>query len=167
MKAILVTGTPATGKTLLAKALAARLGCRHIKVKDIIKEHDLEESYDRTRHCSIVDEEDLRGVLEKIIEDSSECLVIDSHMSHFVGKDKASICIVTKCDLKELKRRMEARGYPEDKIKDNLECEIMQVCESEAFDQGHNIVIVNTTFGFSADDVKRRIENIRLDGKQD
>jgi len=158
MHPILVTGTPGTGKTAVAKALADSLGCRYVDVKEVIRRHTLEESYDEKRHCGVVDEEKLKIILEEMISKSETCIIIDSHLSHFVSSDKAKLCIVTKCSLKELEKRLKERGYPDDKIKDNLECEIMQVCESEAFDLGHNIIIVDTTSGFDAEDIKKKIE---------
>ena len=158
MKSILVTGTPATGKTVVAKALAKSQDYIYVDVKDTIKDNKLEESYDEKRHCGVVDEEKLKAILEKMVDESERGLVIDSHLSHFVSKDKVKACIVTKCELKELENRLKTRGYSDDKVKDNLECEIMQVCESEAFELGHKIVIVDTTSSFDVEDIKKRIE---------
>jgi adenylate kinase len=157
MNSILVTGTPATGKTMVAKTLAESLGCKYVDVKRVIREHKLEGSYDEKRHCGVVDEEKLRKILENMISESKTCLIIDSHLSHFVSKEKARLCIVTKCDLKELEKRLKARGYDEAKVKDNLECEIMQVCESEAFELGHDMIIVDTTSGFDVEEIKEKI----------
>ncbi len=158
MKAILVTGTPATGKTTVAKAIAEELDCEYVDVKEVIKNNNLEESYDEKRHCGVVDEDKLKEILEDMINKSENCLVIDSHLSHFVSENCAKVCIVTKCDLKELEKRLKARDYPTIKIKDNLECEIMQVCESEAFELGHRIVIVDTTTQFDIKEIKNKIK---------
>lgn len=39
--------------------------------------------------------------------------------------------------MKELKRRLKKRGYHKEKIEENLECEIMDVCLEEAREKGH------------------------------
>ncbi len=158
MKAIIVTGTPATGKTVVAKAIAKELDCEYVDGKEVIKNNNLEESYDEKRHCGVVDEDKLKEILENIIDKSEKCLVIDSHLSHFVNKEKVKACIVTKCDLKELEKRLKSRNYPENKVKDNLECEIMQICESEAFELGHILVVVDTTSGIDIGDIKKKLK---------
>ena len=83
LKAILVTGTPAAGKTTVAKALAEETGYRYIDVKELIKEKSLSEGFDEKRKCDIIDENKLRKILDEMIETTDKCLVIDSHMSHF------------------------------------------------------------------------------------
>lgn len=158
LKAVLITGTPSTGKTTVAKALAEEMGCRYIDVKEIIKEQGLSEGYDKKRKCDIVDENKLRKILDDMIEKTRECMIIDSHMSHF-STNKDTVCVVTRCSIAELERRMKERDYDNDKIEDNKECEIMEVCENEAFELGHKLVIVDTTNSFDVKKIKKEIEN--------
>jgi broad-specificity NMP kinase len=40
--------------------------------------------------------------------------------------------------------RLKRRGYPREKIKENLECEIFDICLNEAKERGHKTIIVNT-----------------------
>jgi broad-specificity NMP kinase len=47
MKKIIVTGTPGTGKTTLAKKLSKKLKYAYIDVNNVIKENKLKEGYDR------------------------------------------------------------------------------------------------------------------------
>jgi len=158
LKAVLVTGTPSTGKTTVSKALAEEMSCKYIDVKEIIKEQGLNEGYDDKRKCDIVDENKLRKILDNMIENTKGCLVIDSHMSHF-STNKNTVCIVTRCGIAELEKRMKERDYDEDKIEDNKECEIMEVCENEAFELGHELIIVDTTNSFDMKKIKEEIKN--------
>ncbi|MBI4448027.1 adenylate kinase family protein [Candidatus Woesearchaeota archaeon] len=141
---ICVSGTPGTGKTALAKALAKKLNAKYIDVNKIIKANKLEEGFDEKRNCAIVDEEKLSNILIELIQKEKE-LIIDSHLSHFIPKKYVDLCIITKCDLKVLKKRLQKRGYNEEKIRENLDAEIFDVCLNEALELKHRIIVLDTT----------------------
>lgn len=144
MKTIIVTGTPGTGKTTLAKKLAKRLNYKYIDVAKLIKDNKLEEGYDKKRKCRIVDIKKLNSALIKIIKNSEKPLIIDSHLSHYLPNKYVDLCIVTKCNLKALEKRLKKKGYDKNKIRENLDCEIFDVCYNEAKERGHRIVVVDT-----------------------
>ncbi len=144
MKAIIFTGTPGSGKTFEAKKYAVNNNLEYIDVKKVISEHNLCESKDEQRDCIVVDETKLAKILVDIIKKSSKQLVIDSHMSHFISPEYVEICYVCKCEFKELEKRLQKRGYSKDKIKENIECEIMDVCLNESKEAKHNVEIINT-----------------------
>jgi adenylate kinase len=144
-KAIIITGTPCTGKTTLAKAVAKQFDYAYIDGKKIIKEKKLAVGYYKKRRCDIIDEQKLAEVFEDIIKNSDKSIVIDSHLSHYINPDSVDMCIVTTCNLKELQKRMKKRDYPKDKIDENMQCEIMEICINEAKEQGHNVKVVDTT----------------------
>ena len=146
-KSIIVTGTPATGKTIVAKAIAAKIKAKYIDVTAIIKRFNLSEGYDNERKCDIVDTAKLNKVLKQRIDEADRILVIDSHMSHYLPKSHVKLCIVTKCQLKELKKRLETRGYSKQKVRENLDSEIFDICFNEAKEKGHNIQLIDTSQG--------------------
>jgi len=141
---IIVTGTPGTGKTTIAKALAKKLKMMYLDVNKVIDEYKLKESYDKKRKSYIVDEKKLSKILVRLSKEQKN-LIVDSHLSHFMPKKHVDICIVTQTDLKTLKKRLEKRKYTQTKVKENVEAEIFEICHTEAQDQGHNILLVNTT----------------------
>lgn len=153
LKAIIVTGSVCSGKTTLAKKLAKRRNYKYVDINKIIKENKLAESYDAILDSYIVDEDKLVEVLKDLIKKSKKQLIIDSHMSHHLPKDYVELCLVTKCELKELKRRLQARKYSEAKIRNNLDAEIFDVCLIEAKEAGHNIRVIDTTEGIKAIDL--------------
>ncbi|MBW2984866.1 AAA family ATPase [Candidatus Woesearchaeota archaeon] len=158
MKTIIVTGTPGTGKTALAKKLSKKLGYAYIDVNKIIKDNKLKEGYDRKKKCYIVDTKKLTESLIETIKKATNDLIIDSHLSHYLPKKHVDLCIVTKCGLKELKKRLEKKKkYPKSKVRENLDCEIFDICLNEAREIGHKVIVINTTKGLNIDKIAHKI----------
>jgi adenylate kinase len=142
---IIVTGTPGTGKTELSKRISDELGLEYVDVNDLISKKHLSENFDSDRRSWVVDEKKLSLEIEKIISSSRRGLIIDSHLSHYVSPTEVDLCIVTKCELKELRFRLERRGYAEKKVKENMDCEVFDICLNEAVESGHRTMVVDTT----------------------
>lgn len=140
---IVVTGTPGTGKTTFSKKLAKETGAEYLDVSELIKDKNLSEGYDEERQCEIIDTDRLVETILKVCSDGRS-YIVDSHLSHYLPPAEIKICIVTKCGLKELRSRLEARGYKESKIKENMEAEIFDVCRIEALESGHKVLVVET-----------------------
>ncbi|MBI4738122.1 adenylate kinase family protein [Candidatus Woesearchaeota archaeon] len=145
---IAVSGTPGSGKTTIAKFLAKQTSGRYVDVGTFIKRNNLSEGYDRKMKCLIVDERKLARRLERAIDEEkkngSRGIILDSHMSHYVDPKKTDFCIITKCDLKTLKKRLHIRKYTKQKIRDNLDAEIFDVCRQEAIEEGHKVMTIIT-----------------------
>ncbi|MBW2965775.1 AAA family ATPase [Candidatus Woesearchaeota archaeon] len=141
---ITVSGTPGTGKTTLSKKLAKKLNYKYIDVKKVITKNKLKESYDKKRKTYIIDIKKLNPILIKFIKQSKN-LIIDSHLSHYLPKKYIDLCIITKCSLKTLEKRLKKKKYNKEKIRENLDCEIFDICLNEAKEAGHKILIIDTT----------------------
>ena len=178
MKAIIVSGTPGTGKTTLSKKLAKRLNYYYFDVNRFISECKLYESYDRKRRTKIVDvaklNKDLIREINTIKKSINERpnkkipikykkskkingIVIDSHLSHYLPKRYADLCIITKCDIKELNKRLKKKGYSKNKIQENLQAEIFDICLNEAKERKHKVMAVDTTKGFNIEAIAGKI----------
>ena len=144
MVTYICTGTPGTGKTALSKEFAKQMKIKYIDVNKVVKDNNLAESYDETRDTSVVDEKKLSKALIKTIKENKN-VIIDSHMSHEVPAKFVDWCIVTKCDEKVLKKRLEKKGYAKEKVEENVDAEILDICRDEAERYGHKIIVVNTT----------------------
>lgn len=142
-KVIIITGTPGTGKTYLAKKLSLLLQYKHIDVNKLVKTHHLYDSYDRKKDTFVVDLKLLNPFLIRLIKSTTKGLIIDSHMSHFLPCKYVDICIVCKCDLKTLTKRLEKRPYSKAKIRENLDSEIFDICLHEAEEQNHSPIVVD------------------------
>lgn len=145
MKAIIVTGSVCTGKTTYAKKLAKEKKWNYINVGDIIDEYKLSKRYDKKLDCKVVDVKDLVKVLIKLIKESKKKLVIDGHLSHYIPKKYVEKCIVMRCDISKLKKRLEKRKYSKFKIRQNLDVEIFDLILEEAKELGHKIKVVDTS----------------------
>ena len=156
---IIVSGAVCTGKTTLAKALSAELGYTYIDGNEIIKDFNLSEGFDKEMDCQIIDEKKFADKVLEVIEKGSGGFVVDSHMSHYISSEKVNKCIITKCDLKVQKLRLQDRGYNDLKINENLEAGIMDSCFNDAVDEGHKPIVINTTQGFN---IKSIVKEMRV-----
>src|SRR3989344_8736023 len=145
MKVIAITGTPGTGKSSLAKQLLKKL-----KPKGKLKRLDLHRyykqisaGYDPKKQCYEVDLNQFKALINykaKLNE-----LIVESHISHLLPKSKVKLCIVLVCsNLKLLERRLKKRNYSPEKIRENLDTEIFQVCLQEARERKHNILVIDS-----------------------
>ena len=163
MKIIIVTGTPGTGKTLLSKKLASKLNFHYIDANRMIRKYKLSEGYDKKRNTEIVDATKLNKTLIREISNfkkdkKTKGIIIDSHLSHYLPKKYAGLCIVTKSGLKTLEERLKKRKYTKSKIRENLDAEIFDVCLNEAKENKHKILIIDTTRKIDLNGIIKTIE---------
>ena len=145
MKIIIITGTPGTGKTVLAKKLANLLNFTYIDVNLIIKTNKLSLNYDKKRSTYIINTNKLNRILISLVKNTKKSLIIDSHLSHYLPSKLVDLCIVTKCDLKVLIKRLKKRKYSLNKIRENIDSEIFDICLNETIENNHNIMIIYTS----------------------
>ena len=157
METIIVTGTPCTGKTTLAKEIAKRFKFKYVDANKIVKDNNLSEGYDKERDCEIVDVKNLNRVLKAIIKEEYK-VVIDSHLSHELPNDIVDLCIVTKCNLKELEKRLKERDHSKEKIRENLDSEIFDICFVEAKENNHEILIIETDMEIPWEELAKRFK---------
>ncbi|MHC1632173.1 MAG: adenylate kinase family protein [Methanotrichaceae archaeon] len=149
---IALTGTPGTGKTTVAQLLPYRV----IDINALIKEEGLYTGIDAERDCLIAD----MDALEKRINDLADKenpVVLEGHFSH----QFADVAIVLRTSICVLGERLAKRGYPEKKIRENLEAEALDVVLVEAVercDQVHKIDTTETSPQEVADQIIKMIE---------
>lgn len=126
-KAILLTGTPGTGKTTVALYLKKK-GYPVVNTTELVQQDRLYEEYDNDRDCYVVDGAKLSQVLHELIlnNEKSLPLVIDGHVA-IIDKEYLKKCIVFRCSIKQLRQRLQQRNYSEQKIAENVQAEIMEV----------------------------------------
>ena len=130
---ILVTGTPATGKTSMAQLLAQELGLRHIEVGKVVKEERFFTSYDEEFDTCDIEEDDedrLVDFLEPLMVEGG--VVADYHSCELFPERWFSVVVVLRASTEVLFERLTGRGYSERKRDENMEAEIVGFVEEEA-----------------------------------
>ena len=139
---IIITGTPGTGKSTLAVALAQQRGWKRIDLHEHYPALAL--SYDKQKQCYDLDQKAFVKLLKEKVKGGKD-LILDSHVGHLLPANMVGLCVVLVCsDLKKLKKRLEKRGYATAKVRENLDTEIFQVCLMEAKEHGHTVVVFDT-----------------------
>lgn len=154
---IIFSGTPGTGKTTVSKALAKKIRYTYLDVSQLIKKNKIADSYDKKRKCYVVDIKKINNLLIKKIKENKN-LIIDSHLSHYLPKKYVDFCIITKSNIKELKKRLNKRKYSKPKVRENLDAEIFDICLNEARELGHNILLIDTTKKVNLNKIEKQLK---------
>ncbi len=145
-KALILTGTPGTGKTTIADLLVEK-GYRAVNIGELVKEKKLFDFFDEERESYVIDDDELNNALTDLIEEntSSHDLIIDGHVAR-LPPQLVSKCIVFRCSIRNLRQRLVLRGYTDSKIDENVEAEIMEVIYTDMMQlYGKDLVRVVST----------------------
>jgi len=99
----------------------------------------------------------IKKQLKNIINRLSNGIIIDSHLSHYLPNKYVDLCIVLKCDLRQLKNRLKEKKYSKEKIRENLNAEIFDVCLNEAKEFKHKLIIVDTTRDININKISKKL----------
>jgi adenylate kinase len=130
--AILISGTPGTGKTTIASELAKRMSYKFIDIGKLAEDEHLYTDVDAERNTKIIDERRLTKRLETEITSSKGKIVLSSHYAEIVNPKLVDKVIVLRAHPDALRGRLLERGWSNQKIKENLEAEILGVCSFNA-----------------------------------
>ncbi len=124
-----VTGTPATGKKTLAKALSKVTGYRVININKVCLLQGV--VVGRDVYGIIADTNKLKKIISNLI--LSENFILVGHLlPHVVSSKQLDLVIVLRCNPYILEERLKRRGYPEKKVLMNVGSEILGTCYFEA-----------------------------------
>ena len=128
----LITGTPGVGKTTVSMVLAELLGAYHVDLSKLAADENLITGYDESRDTSIADMEKLKKEVAGIIDSCPGSLIIEGHYSHDIIPPKlVSMTFVLRRAPWELEKELKKREYALEKVKENVEAELIGVCLSE------------------------------------
>jgi len=134
-KAIVISGTPGVGKTLVATLLASKLGLSYLNLSDLVVRESLYVGVDEARGSFVVDEERLVKRLTELLSESKSDVIIDSHYGEIIPDELVKIIFVLRLNPVILYERLVSRGWSEEKVKENVEAEILGVCTYNAVNE--------------------------------
>lgn len=128
---ILVTGTPCVGKTTFCKLLEDKLNedvpnsYQYICLSKVIVEKHLYKDWNKEFDVPEFDEDMVCDELEDAMQKGG--VILEFHSSSFFPERWFQLVVLLRADNTQLFDRQKARGYPQKKITENIECEIMEV----------------------------------------
>lgn len=152
---IALTGTPGTGKTTICGLLDRKY--RVIDINRIITDEGLHTGKDELRGSLVADMEAVQARVNELVKDETATIIIEGHLSHYLKGTDAVIVLRTKPGI--LVRRLEAREYPIEKVRENMEAEALDVILVEATRQHDVVYEVETTIN-PAEDTAALVDSI-------
>lgn len=140
---VAITGTPGTGKTSVCEALSRR-GYAIVDLEEVARREGCIVGRDESRG---VDEVDIDR-LQQRLRIPAKIAFLKGHYSHLLD---ANLAIVLRCRPGILRRRLEARGWPSEKVRENVEAEAIDVVTQEAAARVPFVFEIDTTDARPAD----------------
>ena len=154
---VALTGTPGTGKTSISKILMKN-GYEVIDLNKVACEKGYLIGRDEKRDSEIVDVEGFDEYVKKNYS-GKDFVFIEGHLSHLLKSvDKV---VVLRCHPDELRKNLSTKRWKEEKIKENLEAETLDIilCEAIELHPKNNIFEIDIT-GKSAEAIASSIIEI-------
>lgn len=165
MQILIVSGTPGTGKTTISKNISNYIKAKVISLNELAISENLIVKYDAKRETSVINNKKLISFLIELIEDYKkedlEFLIIESHFSDIVPEQYINFVIILRCDPDELYNRLKRRGYKREKIRENVQSEILGNCVNYFMNKPLNIPILEIdTTNVSIESITKTIVDI-------
>jgi len=146
-----ITGTPGTGKSMVSEELARR-GHTIVHINDTVAPYV--SANDEERDSRIIDID--HWAAEFVPVDG----FVEGHIAHLLPCDRI---VVLRCRPDILKNRLASRNYREEKILENIEAEVLDVCLIETVEEfkPYQILELDTTVHdvpYCADQIERFVK---------
>ena len=134
---VAVTGTPGTGKSSVCAVLAGR-GYTVVDLDEVARSGGFVTGRDEARQTDEVDVEALRENLHV----PAKIAFLKGHYSHLM---KVNVAVVLRCRPSALRARLAERGWPDSKIRENVEAEAIDSILQEAVNRLDLVYEIDTT----------------------
>lgn len=132
---MIICGTPGTGKSTLVDKIRPKLPeASYINVSKFAIENDCISGFDDHLESHIIDEDKLADKLEPVLAASSLNILECIHADYLDLEQVDKVFVVRTDNTAILYDRLEARGYNQDKIRNNVESEIFRLIHDEAIE---------------------------------
>ena len=161
MPAILIGGTPCTGKSEAAQLLASRLNSELISLGDFAENSGCISDYDAFRDSGVIDEDCLVEAILDLVEEEEKTLVIEGHYIDLVPSSSVRYAFILRAHPDVLIERLKLRNYTKQKVDENVEAEVIGVCQMDAlYAFGEEKVFEIDTSELNIDEVVDAIQGI-------
>ena len=141
MKVILIGGTPGTGKTEIASNVAKELKAKLISVSDLAREYDCIDEHDLERDTDVINEDCIVEALIDVLDNLEGRVVMEGHYIDLVPSEFVTDVFILRTHPETLRARLKERAYSNEKVDENVEAEVIGVCQMDALDSfGEEIV---------------------------
>ena len=161
-----ITGTPGVGKSTVSKALVEKLmenykwkfqdivDIKYINITKVVIENKLYIEKDKDMDSYVIDFQKLNNYINNNpLNHEKNLIIIDGHVSHLLDVD---YIVVLRCNPEIVNDRLKKRNYSKDKVNENVEGEILDICLIESLErlQKDNILV------YEIDTTNRDIDSI-------
>ncbi|WXG40071.1 MAG: adenylate kinase family protein [Candidatus Freyarchaeum deiterrae] len=146
-RVIIISGCPGTGKTTLSSGLASVLGVEIISLGELVEREGLYSGVDSDRYTKVADLDRLVPRVVKLIEEAGGRVIVEGHYADIVPSKFVDVAIVLRTHPEVLGRRLEAKGWSERKVRENVQAEILGSCTFDALEAygGKNVYEIDTS----------------------
>jgi len=134
---VATSGTPGTGKSSVRKEIARR-GYYTLELSDYARAKGFVTGVDASRGSEEVDVEALGRSLHVVAK-------MAFLFGHFAHRVPANTVVILRCKPSVLAKRLEARGWPGPKVRENVEAEAIDLITQEALRRNPHVFEVDTT----------------------
>ena len=126
--AVVVTGTPGTGKTVISKSLARQLHANYLPLTKLVIARRLYAGVDQERRTKVVDLKRTRAWLRKSLHKGEEITIVDTHVPDAIPRELVGKVVVLRCHPSVLEARLRKKGWRVLKVRENVLAEILDSC---------------------------------------
>ncbi len=127
-----LTGVPGVGKTTIAQKMG-QLGWRVVHLSEYARDAGLLVEKDDARGAYVLDMDDLADSLNTHLRGYDGDVVIESHFAHEMDVHRI---VLLRADPLVLIERLRARGWREEKVRENVEAEALDVVAHDVLETG-------------------------------
>ncbi|MBS7251024.1 MAG: adenylate kinase family protein [Candidatus Freyarchaeota archaeon] len=152
-RAIIISGSPGTGKSTLSSILAKDLKMEVINLSKLVEVEELFSEIDTDRDTKVADLDRLIPRIVELIDRSEGVVIVEGHYADIVPSNLVDVAIILRTHPKILAKRLESKGWGERKISENVQAEILGSCTFNALEAyGKDMVYEIDTTNLSEDE---------------